>query len=439
MDRWRCGRINTCCHTSSESSKSTDCERPLGTLVARRDNKRKDYAAKKYSHQVLSMKAKLLAGIPAENSALFHRVRFNVGDPAAWIEFSNDEADSTATTKTLFLVRDIEAERARQAVRVDRVASPADFRPTAGLSGDRATATAQAVAECLRQNAVQSVTTDRTLPYIYAWHIQQAGIELRYCPEMGVLERRVKDSQELQWLQRAQSVTEDAILMACQTIARAHAGRDGVLQHDGGPLTSERMRQKISIYLLERGFSTHHDSIVASMPESADCHERGTGPLRTGQAVIIDIFPQDMATRYWGDCTRTVVHGEATPEMVKMHAAVVDAKRKATAALLPGAQAGDVHAVTKASLAKHGFEFARGEIRDQPIMPHGTGHGVGLEVHEPILLDDDGGQLLAGEVFTVEPGLYSRLHGGVRVEDMLVVQEGSPKNLNRLPEGLLWV
>ena len=383
------------------------------------------------------MKAKLLAGIPAENSALFHRVRFTVGDPAAWIEFSGGAAGSKASD-TLFIVRDIEADRARSAVKVARVAAPAEFTPEGGLSGDRATATAQAVAECLKRQHVELVTTDRTLPYIFVWHIQQAGIALEYSPEMGVIERRIKDAQEIEWLQKAQAVTEDAIIMACQTIARASANRDGTLQHAGAPLTSERMRQMISVYLLERGFSNHHDSIVASLPQSADCHDRGAGPIITGQGVIIDIFPQDQATRYWGDCTRTVVHGQPTEAMVKMHAAVVDAKRAAVAALLPGATADSVHAATKATLAQHGYRFARGEISDEAVMPHGTGHGVGLEVHEPILLDDNGGTLLEGEVFTVEPGLYGRKDGGVRVEDMLVVQAGQAKNLNRLPEGLSW-
>jgi Xaa-Pro aminopeptidase len=386
----------------------------------------------------MTTRARLLAGIPAENSALFHRVRFNVGDPAAWIEFPSDQAKPQQRPGTLFLVRDIEVDRARSAVKVDRVAAPAEFAPNDGLSGDRATATAQAVAECLKRNGVKHVTTDRTLPFIFAWHIQQSGIALQYDPEMGVRERRVKDAQEIEWLQRAQSVTEDAVLMACETIARSSAAVDGTLMHAGAALTSERMRRMISIYLLERGFSNHHDSIVATLPQSADCHERGSGPLKTGQAVIIDIFPQDLNTRYWGDCTRTVVHGPASDAMVKMHTAVVEAKRDAIAALLPGATADSVHAATKATLAKHGFAFARGEISDAAVLPHGTGHGVGLEVHEPILLDDNGGTLLAGEVFTVEPGLYSRHHGGVRVEDMLVVQDGAPKNLNRLPEGLTW-
>ena len=379
------------------------------------------------------MQARLLAGIPSENSALFHRVRFGVGDPAAWIQFSDSASEST-----LFILRDIEVDRARSAVKVTRVAAPADFTPSGGLSGDRATATAQAVAECLKRNGVTQVTTDRTLPYIFAGYIQQVGIALAYDAEMGVRERRVKDAQEIEWLQRAQHVTEDAVLMACETIARSTAAGDGTLMHAGSALTSERMRQMISVYLLERGFSNHHDSIVASLPQSADCHERGSGPLKTGEAVIIDIFPQDLSTRYWGDCTRTVVHGQASDAMLKMHAAVVDAKRAAIRALVTGATADSVHAATKKTLGEHGYSFARGEISDVPVLPHGTGHGVGLEVHEPILLDDNGGTLMAGEVLTVEPGLYSRNFGGVRVEDMLVVQDDAPKNLNRLPEGLTW-
>jgi Xaa-Pro aminopeptidase len=379
------------------------------------------------------MHARILAGIPAENSALFHRVRFAVGDPAAWLE-----VEQAGGCRRVFLVRDIEVARARARVAADEVASPAQYAPAGGLSGDRATATAQAAAECLRRAGVRVVTTDRTLPYIFAWHIQQAGMSVQYDPDLGVLGRRVKDDQEIAWLAAAQRMTEDAMLMACETIARATADAQGVLHHAGATLTSQRLRNLISIYLLERGYSNHHDSIVASLPDSADCHARGSGPLRTGEAVIVDIFPQDMETRYWGDCTRTVVHGEIRDDLHRMHAAVVAAKAAATAALLPGRTADSVHAATTETLAAHGYRFARGEISDDPVMPHGTGHGVGLEVHEPILLDVAGGTLLAGEVFTVEPGLYGRRTGGVRVEDMLVVQAGGARNLNQLPEGLEW-
>lgn len=378
--------------------------------------------------------AKLLAGIPLENPALFHRVRFGVGDPAAWVSMQLD-----GQTSTKFIVRDIEMDRAKQKVQVDAIHCPADFTPTSGLSGDRATATAQSVAECLLRSEIEVVTVDRTLPYIFAWHIQQSGITIEYSPELGVIDRRIKDAQELIWLAEAQKITEDTMLMACQTIARATTDAAGMLQHAGKPLTSEIVQQLISAFLLERGFSNPHSSIVATKPHSSDCHERGSGPLKTGESVIVDIFPQCQATHYWGDCTRTVVHGTPSPEMVKMHAAVVAAKLAATAATKVGAAADDVHGATKKAITDHGYRFARGEVSDEPVMPHGTGHGIGLEVHEPILLDDKGGTLMENEVLTIEPGLYSRKYGGVRVEDMVVVRADGAESFNRLPEGLTWV
>lgn len=376
----------------------------------------------------------LMAGVPSENLALYHRVRFGSGDPAAWLSIQNNGAQ-----RTEFIVRDIELERAKRKVRVDRVACPADYSPSTGLSGDRATATAQSVVECLCRHHVSQVKTDRTLPFIFAWHIQQAGIALEYCDELGVIDRRVKDEQEIECLATAQRDTELAMLMACQTVARATASADGTLHHDGAPLTSERLQRMISEFLLDRGYQCPHGMIVASLPHSADCHDKGSGPLRTGEAVIIDIYPLNIQSRYYGDCTRTVVHGEATEMMLRMHAAVLDAKQAATELAVCGALAGDLHAAVKNKIHEHGFRFSRGEIAEDPVMPHGTGHGIGLEVHEPILLDDNGGTLMAGEVFTIEPGLYSQRFGGVRVEDMVVINaSGVPRNLNQLPTGLDW-
>lgn len=382
----------------------------------------------------MSRTATLMAGVPVDNPSLFHRVRFAVGDPAAWISLAGGPDPHTE-----LIVRDIEMARARESVDVDRVSCPADYAPSGGLSGDRTTATAQAVAEFLKRNDVQLVTTDRTLPFIFAWHIQQLGISVEYSPELGVIDRRVKDEQELEWLAEAQRVTEDAMLMACQTVARANPDSKGILHHEGAPLTSERLQRAISTFLLERNYSNPHGSIVATTPDTADCHERGSGELKTGEAVIIDIFPQSNATHYHGDCTRTVVHGKVGDTMKRMHACVVAAKAAATQAAVAGASADSVHAATVSQVEAFGFRFGRGELaEDAPVMPHGTGHGIGLEVHEPILLDVNGGDLMVGEVLTIEPGLYSRKHGGVRVEDMVVITDGTPRNLNQLPEGLLW-
>ena len=71
-------------------------------------------------------------------------------------------------------------------------------------------------------------------------------------------------------------------------------------------------------------------------------------------------------------------------------------------------------------------------------MPHGTGHGIGLEVHEPPLLDRGGPKLLAGEAVTIEPGLYHMTLGGIRVEDMVIVTADGCDNLNTIHQGLTW-
>ena len=181
-----------------------------------------------------------------------------------------------------------------------------------------------------------------------------------------------------------------------------------------------------------------HGAIVATTPQVADCHHAGDGVLMTEQPIVIDLFPRDESTRYWGDCTRTVVHGHPSDEVTKMHAAVCDAKRAAIGKLVAGQTAQAVHLAAVERLTALGFALSRGAISDEPSIQHGTGHGIGLELHEPILLDDGGGELLEGEVFTVEPGLYGRNDGGVRVEDMLVVGTGPARNLNHLPQGLDW-
>ncbi len=382
------------------------------------------------------MNATLMAGIPQSNYSLYRRLRFSVGDPAAILEFASLDEKK----QSLLIIRDIEMERARKQARADVVHCPADFEPAGGLSGDRETATAQAVAECLRQRKVPSITADRTLPLIFAHELKKAGIEVVCDPDMGVLDRRMKDTQEIQWLREAQAATEAAMRMACEMIARSTARHDGVLMHERAPLTSERVRSAIDIFLLERGYANPM-SIIAGGPVGGDCHDHGHGELRTGEPVIVDIFPRNRATFYNGDCTRTVVHGDISDTLKRMHAAVVQAKAAAIAAVRAGVTGEAVHEATAAVIRKHGYAMGLPPA-DAPVthcaMTHGTGHGIGLDVHEPPLLARGGPPLLVGDAVTIEPGLYSKAIGGIRVEDMVIVTEHGCENLNELPEGLSW-
>ena len=377
--------------------------------------------------------ATVMAGIPATNLSLYRAIRFKVGDPAALLLLPT----ATGGDERLLIIRDIEMDRARRHARADSVSCPADFEPAGGLSGDRETATAQSVAECLRRRGIDRVRADRSLPLIFAHFLGAAGIAVDCDTELGVLERRAKDAQELEWLREAQRATEGAMRLACETVARASAAADGTLVHDGAPLTSESLRSIIDIHLLRQGYD-NPESIVASGAQGADCHDHGHGALRTGEPVIVDIFPRNRKTLYNGDMTRTVVHGAVPPAVLAMHAAVVAAKRDAIAAVRPGATGQSVHEATLAALAARGFASGQPKEHGVAVISHGTGHGIGLEVHEPPLLAMKGPPLVVGDVLTVEPGLYALGIGGVRVEDMVAVTAGGCENFNTVHEGLDW-
>jgi len=379
----------------------------------------------------------VMGGISATNMTLFHQTRFRVGDPLAFADIS---AANGVRARTL-IVRDIELDRAKQHARADVFAVPSEFAPTAGLSSERDISTAQALAECLRRAGVKRAVCDRTFPGVFMHVLVGAGISVRCDLDLFQSSRRSKDAVELQAMDVSQRATEDAMELACRLIARAGMNKNGELMHEGAPLSSERVRGEIDMFFARCGFENPR-SIVAGGPQGADCHHDGDGVLRTGELIMVDIFPKSKSSGYWGDCTRTVVHGTVLPQAARMHAAVVQAKAAAVRAAHVGAGGGDVHGETLRVIHEHGFSSGTPPV-DAPDswcgMVHGTGHGLGLDVHEPPLVDRGGLTLVAGDVITIEPGLYCKAVGGVRVEDAYVIEATGARRLGRgLPEGLDW-
>ncbi len=385
----------------------------------------------------MALQAFLIAGVPDQNMTLFHRVKFSAGDPAAFV-LLEDQLQNIR--ERVFIVRDIEADRAREHAAADQVYAPKDLVDTHDLSADREVGTAQAIAALLRQNQLNSITLDRSCPAIYQHVIASLGIQCECDPNWESDARRRKSPEELNFLRNAQQVTEEVMRRACELVANAEVATDGFLMHDHLPLTSEKVQTLIDIWLLEKGY-VESTSIVAGGVQGADCHARGTGPLLANSPVIIDIFPKSKASRYWGDCTRTVVNGSISVQLKQMHATVVAAKKAATDAVRAGVSGEEVNNATLDVIRAAGYgtsTFLPNDPMDHISMVHGTGHGVGLAIHEAPLLVPGGPQLLAGDVITIEPGLYCRTLGGVRVEDMVVVTDLGYENFNTLHEGLEW-
>ncbi|MBL4592128.1 MAG: hypothetical protein JKY96_09240, partial [Phycisphaerales bacterium] len=243
----------------------------------------------------------VMGGVPLTNLSLYHKVRFTVGDPVGYIEFPMGRA-----VQRVFILREIELARAREHATVDECFGYSDFTPEGGLSGDRPTATAQSIAECLRRRNITSVTADRSFPLLFAHILEQAGITVICDPDLFVLDRRAKDETELNHLRAAQKLTESCMQFACSTIANAAADADGVLHHEGSPLTSERLTRMIDIFFLEHGASTPHGSIAACGPIGADCHSTTADPpcrascaTSTAAAVTSGPTPSPPRTATW--------------------------------------------------------------------------------------------------------------------------------------------
>jgi len=227
--------------------------------------------------------------------------------------------------------------------------------------------------------------------------------------------RAVKTPEEIERIRSVQWAAEAAIDRGI-TLIRSSTSRAGVLCRDGAPLTSEAVRTAMHTVLLAHG-CRGVDTIVSCGPDTALPHNTGSGPLLENEPIVIDIFPRDELSGYYADMTRTVVKGEPSPEICDMYDAVRDAKALAATEVRAGAAGADLYSAVVEFFRDRGYESdTRGFI-------HSLGHGVGLEVHEEPSLGPRGGALAAGNVVTIEPGLYYPGTGGVRLEDMGAVTE----------------
>jgi Xaa-Pro aminopeptidase len=275
-----------------------------------------------------------------------------------------------------------------------------------------------------------------------AERLRASGIEIIVDRDLSE-RRRVKRPDEIAALEATQRATEDAWAKGVDALKRATTRKDGTLELDGEAFTAERLRAIVEFRLLELG-CVSEGAIIAPGKQAADPHMIGSGPLRAGEAIVMDIFPQSKTTRYWADMTRTVSKGDPPAEIMKLYEITKRAQDAGIKALRPGTTGREVHELVEDVIWTAGYDTTRpGQQRSKNGGPprgfiHGTGHGVGLEIHEMPTVGRSGTlPLVAGDVVTVEPGIYLPELGGVRLEDMLVITETGSRNLTRAPRQLV--
>jgi Xaa-Pro aminopeptidase len=286
---------------------------------------------------------------------------------------------------------------------------------------------------------ITSAVVPETFPLWLADSLRAKGVELTVDGELFDDRRRVKNEQELAGMRRAQRAAEAGMDAARDLLRRASQNGGDTLEVDGEPLTVERVKIAMSEAFVRNG-ATAEDFIVAPGAQGAVGHDMGSGPVRAGVPIVIDIWPRDNESFVYCDMTRTFVVGDVPDEVAEWHRLTKQALDRALADIKAGADGRAIYDGTCEIFEAAGEPTQRTKEAGTALADgffHGLGHGVGLEVHEaPGMGLAAKNELRAGDVVTVEPGLYRQGYGGVRLEDLVLVTENGAENLTQYPYDL---
>lgn len=367
------------------------------------------------------MKQAIVMYAASETDAnLYYATRFLVGDPVPFIQVGR---------RKMLVLSDLELGRGRDQAQVDEVLSYSEIQRSLGKKASLA----RVIESVLRDHGVDRCVVPANFPLELADALRARGIRVRPRPHPFYPERVIKRPEEIRAIEAAQRATERAVEAALDVLRRARI-RGHKIYSNGQVVTSEFLKRVIDVRLMEEN-CVARNTIVAGGDQGCDPHHRGCGPLRPDQTIVIDVFPRSADTLYYADMTRTVVKGTASPEVRKLYAAVREAQEAGIARIRHGVQGRTVHREVQRVFERLGY---RTEPRNGKMVGffHGTGHGVGLDIHEAPSVSNRPSRLAEGAVVTVEPGLYYFGVGAVRLEDMVLVTRNGCRNLTRFPKQL---
>jgi Xaa-Pro aminopeptidase len=348
--------------------------------------------------------------------------------------------------KTVMFVTDLEYERAKkQARRVDEIIRFEEFRKKERLEKD--SEMHEVLSRYFIKHGITSIAVS-LYAGVFAKLAKKFSVTV---PEAGLFPARaIKRPDEIENIAALGALTESVMQSVFNAIAKMEIRNGKIFDARGlfgkkqSFLTADAVRSWMNVEFV-RNEAFCPDAIIASGDQAADPHCIGFGPLRANAPIVFDIFPRSMKNLYWYDTTRTVVKGKLTPKARRLYNAVQKTQAYQLSLVKPGADNNKIHQAGKKMLEDYGYKTGlqqamingKTEMRIQGFF-HGTGHGVGVDIHEePRISAKKIGVLQPGMVITIEPGLYYYGIGGVRIEDTAVVTEGGHRNLATLTKELI--
>jgi len=367
--------------------------------------------------------SRLLYGASETEADMLYPTGFFAPDPFLFIQKGK---------KKILVMSDLEMDRARKQASVDRVLSWSKVAAPLEKSGQKAPP-ADVIARALELLGIKRVDVPESFPLGLAMELDERGVRLDLVPDPFWPDREIKRPDEVRAIEASLRAAEAGLETGIERLKSCRI-RKGWLMRDGRRFTAEDLRSAINTRVMAEGCVPAH-TICAPGDQAVDPHEEGHGPIRAHTPIVIDIFPRSEKTGYFGDLTRTVVRGKASFALHELYAVVHEGVRLGHRRIRDGVEGLDVHQEIQALFARQGYKTGVQKGRMQGFF-HGTGHGVGLQIHEAPSVGKRPSTLRAGHVLTVEPGLYYLGLGGVRIEDMALVRMRDSRCLTRVPKQL---
>ena len=378
-------------------------------------SEKKILRASKKAAPALREPSRLMIAASENDADMLYATRFYVPDAFIYLAHGG---------RSTVLLSDLEVDRGRKQAAVDEVLSLTEFIKENKKALGAKPGLARVAAHFLRTRKVRRAQVPDSFPLSMGMEMVKGGVSV--VPTKGQFwpARLHKTRQELDHLRRALAITAAGMARGIEVLAasKAAGGKKAApgaeLTWGATTLTSERLRAEIESAILHAG-GVPANTIVAGGEQACDPHDRGSGPLRAGELIILDIFPRDARSGYYGDMTRTVVKGRASDAQRNLWLTVQEGQRATIAATRAGADGKAIHEGTKKFFKDRGYPTETRDGRHVGFF-HGTGHGLGMQIHEPPRFQFTK-SLEAGTVITIEPGLYYPGLGGVRIEDVVAV------------------
>jgi len=367
--------------------------------------------------------ARLIVAASETDADMLYATKFWAPDPFIFLERNG--------RRTLVL-SDLEIDRGRKQADADEFVMFSELEREVQGKSKKAPPYEKVLAHFLKKRGVRSVIVPASFGLGYAEELSANKIRVRATNGFFWPEREWKSEREVEMMGHALRITERGLKRANEILKASKPEPGKRLRWNDKTLTSEMLRAEMDSAILRAG-GIAGGTIVAGGDQACDPHDRGCGPLYADSLIILDVFPRDAKSGYFGDMTRTVLRGRATEAQRKLWETVKAGQALALKKIKAGVDGMTIHKAIQEFFSERGFPTEVRKGRRVGFF-HGTGHGLGLEIHEhprlqKVVLKDR-------QVVTVEPGLYYPGLGGVRIEDVVLVTKTGCKILSRFPKQL---